>query len=114
MDNQTKLPKRKRADTVLNNDAIKGLYDPELTIIVNTSQHRKPSIEEDNPEDSDVEQPDNKPLEQSTLFWSTQLVISRQNDDLIGLGKPSAEHKMQTTPYLQYKVHIIKLYLFKN
>ena len=63
MDNQIKLHKRKRADTVLNDDAIEGLCDPELTIIVDTSQHGKPSMEEDNPEDSDVEQPDNEPLE---------------------------------------------------
>jgi hypothetical protein len=100
MGNQTKLPKRKRAISIPNEDVIKDVLDPETTIIVNTSQHRKPSIEEDNPEDSDVDQPDDEPLEESTLFWSTQLVISRQDNDLISLGKPSAELKIQTTPHL--------------
>jgi hypothetical protein len=109
MGNQTNLSKRKRAISIPNEDVIEDGLDPEATII-DPSQHAKPSMEEDNPEDSDVDQPDDEPLEESTLFWSTQLVISRQDDDLIGLGKPSAELKMQTTPHLQCKVHIIKRY----
>jgi hypothetical protein len=40
------------------------------TLIVDDSRHGLPSITEDNPEDSDVDQPDNDPLEESTLFWS--------------------------------------------
>jgi len=74
-----------------NKGVIKDIFDPKTTIIVDTSRHRKPSLEEDNPEDSDVDQPDNEPLEESTLFWSTQLIISRQDNDFIGLGKPSVE-----------------------
>jgi len=37
-----------------NKDVIIDVFDPKTTIIVNTSQYRKPSIKEDNPEDSDV------------------------------------------------------------
>ena len=69
-----------------------------------------PSIKEDNPEDSDVDQPDEEPLEKSTLFWSTQLVIKRQEDNKIGLGKPSAKH-WQKAPNLLRMIFIIKLYL---
>jgi hypothetical protein len=81
---------------------------------VDTSRYGKPSIEEDDSDDSDVEQPDNEPLEKSTLFWSTQLIISRQNDDIIGLGRPSAEHKMTNTLHLPCNVYIINYYLFNN
>jgi hypothetical protein len=54
MGNQAKLPKRKRTNTVLNDNAIKDLFDFELTIIINTSQYGKPFTKEDNPEDSNV------------------------------------------------------------
>jgi len=95
---------------MLNEGVIKDIFDPETTIIVDTSRHGKPSLEEDNPEDSDVDQPGDEPLEESTLFCSTQLIISRQDNDFIGLGKPSAKLQMQPTPHLQCKVHIIKCY----
>ena len=35
-----------------------------------------PSIIEDDPDDSDVDQPDDEPIEKSTLFWDIQLIIS--------------------------------------
>ena len=83
-----------------NKDVIIDVFDPKTTIIVNTSQYRKPSIKEDNPEDSDVNQPNDEPLKESTLFQLTQLIISRQDNNLISLRKPFAKLKMQTTPHL--------------
>jgi hypothetical protein len=50
-------------------------------------RHRLPSNEEDDPNASDVDQLDKEALTDLTLFWSTQLVISKQDDDEIGLGK---------------------------
>jgi hypothetical protein len=49
---------------------IAGAADDEDTIIVDTGRYRLPSILEDNPDNSDIDQPDNKPLKKSTLFWS--------------------------------------------
>ena len=109
MDNQTNIQKRKRANTAQDEHTIKGVSDEETTIIVDTSHYRKPSIIEDDSDDSDVEQPDSIPIQKSTLFWSTQLVISRQKDDEIGLAKPSIEHKMKNTLALLRKIFIILL-----
>jgi allantoicase len=92
MDNQSIFQKRKRAETIDNTAIILDAGDTEETIVVDTSRYGLPSIKEDNLEDSDVDQPDEEPLEKSTLFWSTQLVIKRQEDDEMGLGKPSAKH----------------------
>jgi hypothetical protein len=55
MDNQTKLQKRKRAETISNQLAIESIPEGESTIIVDTSIHGKPSIEEDDLKDSDVD-----------------------------------------------------------
>ena len=90
MDTQTSIQKRKRADTALNEPAFECLIDGESTIIVDTSRlDGKPSNIEDNSDDSDVDQPDNELLEESTLFKSIQLIISRKKDDELGLAKPS-------------------------
>jgi hypothetical protein len=37
-----------------NNGIIKDIFSPDTTIIVNTSRYGKPSLEEDNSEDSNV------------------------------------------------------------
>jgi hypothetical protein len=97
MDSQTNVQKRKRAITLEDQQIIDGAADNEDTIIVDDSRHGLPFITEDNPEDSDVDQLDNDPLEESTLFWSMQLIISTREDDQIGLGKPSAEHQLKGT-----------------
>jgi hypothetical protein len=49
----------------------------------------KPSNIEDNSDNSNVDQPDNKPLKESTLFKSIQLIISHKKDNKLGLTKPS-------------------------
>jgi protein tyrosine phosphatase (PTP) superfamily phosphohydrolase (DUF442 family) len=63
MDHQTNVQKRKRADIIQDALIIAGAADDEETIIVDTGRHGLPSIIEDNPDDSDVDQPDNEPLE---------------------------------------------------
>jgi hypothetical protein len=55
---------------------------------VDDSRHRLRSITDDESDESDVGQPDNVPLETSSLFWSNQLVLSLGEDDQVGLGKP--------------------------
>jgi hypothetical protein len=107
MDSQTNIQKRKRVNTLEDALIIAGAANDEETIIVDDGRHGLPSITEDNPDDSDIDQPDNEPLEESTLFWSTQLVISLGKDDEISLGKPSTEHQMKGTPNLIRKLFII-------
>ena len=97
MDSQTNIQKRKRAITLEDQRIIAGAADDKDTIIVDDSWYGLPSITEDDLDDSDVDQPDNEPLEKSTLFWSNQLIISSGEDDEIGLGKPSAEHRLKGT-----------------
>jgi hypothetical protein len=70
MDHQIHIQKRKRADIIQDVLIITGAADDEDTIIVNTRRYRLPFILEDNSDDSDIDQPNNKPLEKSTLFWS--------------------------------------------
>jgi hypothetical protein len=77
---------------------IAGVADDENTIIVDDSRHGLPSIIEDDSDESDVDQPNNAPLEKSTLFWSNQLVLSLGEDDQIGVGKPPPEHQLKGTP----------------
>ena len=70
MDHQINIQKRKRADIIQDALILAGVADDKDTIIVDTRRHGLPSIIEDDPDDSDIDQPDNKPLEKSTLFWS--------------------------------------------
>ena len=81
---------------------ILGVADAKDTIIVNDPCYSLLSIKEDDSEASNVDQPDEEPLEKSTLFWSTQLIISRQEDNKIGLEKSSAEHRQTGTLNLLY------------
>jgi len=76
---------------------------------VDDSRYGLPSITEDDPDDSDVDQPNNEPFEKSTLFWGTQLIISLEEDDKIGLGKPSAEHQIKGHLLLLCKLFIYYL-----
>ena len=103
--------KRKRAETITE-DAV---------IVDTTSQHSSTaaadefddvrhgllSNKEDDSNASDVDQADNKPLTESTLFWSKQLVISKQDDDEMGLGNPSRVHQETKAPTLLYKISFI-------
>jgi hypothetical protein len=108
MDTKANIQKRKRADTAPNEYAFECSIDGEPTIIVDTSRHGLPSNIEDNPEDSDVDQPDDDPLEKSTLFQSVQLVFSMQKGDEMRIGVPSAEHhSLKNTPPLLRKIFII-------
>jgi hypothetical protein len=68
MDTQSNVQKRKRANTALNEPSIESEPEEETTIIVDTSHYGKPSNIEDNPDDSDADQLDDEPLEESTLF----------------------------------------------
>ena len=79
MDSQTNIQKRKRADAT--EDTI-AFLDESLENF-NSDDHRYglPSIEEDNSDDSDVDQPDNESLYKSTLFWSTQRILSADKED---------------------------------
>ena len=107
MDNHTNIQKRKRADTVKDKPAIVGAADIEETIMVEDPRFGLPSNIEDDSEDSDVDQPDNEPLEESTLFWSTQRVITQGEEGEIGLEKPSAKHQLKNTPNILRKLFII-------
>jgi hypothetical protein len=51
-----------------------------------------PAYIEDDPNDSDVDQPDDKDLKESTLFWSNQRVLSVREGDEVSLEKPTVEH----------------------
>jgi hypothetical protein len=70
-------------------------------------RHRLPSNEEDDPDASDVDQADDEPLTESTLFWSRQLVISKQDDNEIGLGNPSRVYQETKAPTLLRKISFI-------
>jgi hypothetical protein len=107
MDSQANIQERKRANILKDALIIAGAADNEEIIIVDDGRHGLSSITEDDPDDSDIDQPDNEPLEKSTLFWSTQLVISLGKDDEISLGKPSTEHQIKGTPNLLHKLFII-------
>ena len=103
----TNVQKRKRVNTLEDAFIIAHAAEDNETIIVDTSRYRLPSIIEDNPEDSDIDQPDDEPLEKSTLFWSTQLVFSQGKEDEISLGKPFVEHQMKGTPNLLRRLFIM-------
>ena len=107
MDTQTNIQKRKRVNTLEDALIIARAAEDEETIIVDTSRYGLPSITEDDPDDSDVDQPDNELLEKSTLFWSTQLVFSQGKEDEISLGKPSTKYQMKGTLNLLRKLFII-------
>jgi hypothetical protein len=109
MDTLANIQKRKRADIVQNEHAIENNAEEESTIIVDTSHYGKPSKIEDNPEDSDVDQPNHEPLTKSTLFWSSQLIISRREEDELSLERPSTKHQIQFTPATLCKIFIILL-----
>jgi hypothetical protein len=98
MDTQTNIQKRKRADTVQNDYEIGSDIDPETTIVVDVSRYGKPSNIEDDPNDSDVDQPDDEPLQESTLFKSIQLVIGRGKDAELNLERSSVEHQTKIIP----------------
>ena len=63
-----------------------------------TYRYGLPSIEEDDSDDSDVDQPDNESLYQSTLFWSTQRILSADQEDKLSLGIPTVGHQMKGVP----------------
>ena len=108
MDTQANIQKRKRADTAPNENVFECLIEGEPTIIVDTSRHGLPSNIEDDSEDSDVDQPDDEPLEKSTLFQSVQLDFSMQKGGEMRIGMPSAEdHSLKNTPALLRKIFII-------
>ena len=105
MDTETIIQKRKRADTIQNK--YKSDASEESTIICDTSHfHGKPSNMEDDSDDSDVDQPDMEPLTASTLFKSIQFVPSHQEDDMLGVAKPS-EDQMRFTLAHSRKIFII-------
>jgi len=68
MDTKANIQKRKRADTTPNEHTFECLIEGEPTIIIDTLRHRLCSNIKDDLEDSDVDQPDDKPLEKLTLF----------------------------------------------
>jgi hypothetical protein len=55
MDNQAKLQKRKRAETIQNQLAIKGIPEGKSTIIIDTLRYGKPFIKEDDLDDSNID-----------------------------------------------------------
>ena len=107
MDYQINIQKRKQADIIQDVLIITGTADNEDTIIIDTRRYGLPSIIEDDPDDSDIDQPDNKSLEKLILFWSTQLIFSQGKEDKISLGKLSIEHQMKDTLNLLYRLFIM-------
>ena len=101
IDNQANVQKRKRAETITEDciivDTTQRPANQDTDDEFDDGRHGLPSNEEDDPDDSDVDQPDEEPLTESTLFWSDQLIISRQEDHEIGLGKPTVKHQMSGT-----------------
>jgi len=95
MDRRTTVQKRKRADTTEDTISMQSLSES-----LNSDDYRYglPSIEEDNSDDSDVDQPDNESLHQSTLFWSTQRTLSADQEDKLSLGIPPVGHQMKGVP----------------
>jgi hypothetical protein len=110
MDTLSDVLKQKRAETLALALANGEIDDPEDTIVVEDLRFGLPSNEEDDPNASDVDQSDSEPLQNSTLFWDTQLIISRQDDDEMGLGKRPLKHQMKGTPALLRKIFIILNY----
>lgn len=112
MDNPTNVQKRKRAVTVPDDtmvvDARRLTRDLDAADEFDDGRHGLPADEEDDSDASDVDQPDDEPLTKSTLFWSEQLIIERQDNDELGLGKPSSVHPMQGTPTILRMIFIIK------
>jgi hypothetical protein len=114
MDTGTNIQKRKRADTVPNEHAIDLAAVDGPAMIVDHSRYGLPSNIEEDPEDSDVDQPEDEPLEKSTLFQSIQLVFSMGKDDEMRIRKPTAEeeeHLLKNTPTILRKIFII-LFLY--
>jgi hypothetical protein len=113
MDNPTNVQKRKRAIIVPNNtiivDTRRLTRDPDIDDEFDDGRYRLPANEEEDSNASDVDQPDNKPLTKSTLFWPGQLIIKRQEDDELGLRKPSLVDLIQDNPNILRKIFIIKL-----
>jgi hypothetical protein len=99
MDTQTSIQKRKRANTVQNEHAIDSDASNETTIVCDTSHlNGKPSNIEDDSDDSNVDQPNDEPLKESTLFKPIQLVISCKKDHELGLAKPSNDKIFTLSP----------------
>lgn len=74
MDSQTNVQKRKRADSTEDTIAIQDLGE------------------------SPNSQPDDESLYQSTLFWSTQRILSADQEDKLSLGIPTVGHQMKGAP----------------
>jgi hypothetical protein len=81
IDNPTNVQKRKRAVTVPDDTIIVDTRhltrDPDIDDKFDDGRYGLPADEEDDSDASDVDQPDDKPLTKSTLFWSGQLIIKR-------------------------------------
>jgi hypothetical protein len=107
----TNVQKRKRAETIAEDTIIVDTTDWSSSTTIDNEfddgRHRLPFNKEDDPDASDIDQPDKEALTNSTLFWSTQFVISKQDDDEIGLGKASLEHQKTKTLALLCKISII-------
>ena len=109
MGTQANIQKRKRADTVPNEHAIdlSALNGP--TIIIDHQRHRLPSNIKEDSDNSNIDQPDNKPLKKSTLFQSIQLVFSMQEGDKMRIAMPSlTDNLLKNTLALLRKIFIIK------
>ena len=113
MDNPTNVQKRKRAITVPDDTIIVDtrhlIGDPGTDDEFDDGRYGLPADEEDDSDASDVDQPDDEPLTKSTLFWSRQLIIKRQEDNELSLRKPSLVDLIQDNPNLLRKIFIIKL-----
>jgi hypothetical protein len=92
MDSQINIRKRKRADTALDTTLILCAAKIKESIVVDHPAFRLPAYIEDDPNNSDADQHDDKDLEESTLFWSNQRVLSVREGDEVSLEKPTVEH----------------------
>jgi hypothetical protein len=112
MDTQNNVQKRKRADTVPDEYGIDLAALDGPTIIVDHLRHGLPSNIEEDSEDSDVDQPEDEPLEKSTLFQSIQLLFGMEKDDKMRMRKPTTvqDHSLRNRPTILRKIFIILLF----
>lgn len=71
---------------------------------VDESRFGLPCNQEENSDDSDVDQPNNEPLENSTLFWSTQRLLQVDQENKLIIGGIGADQQMKDLPSILRKI----------
>jgi hypothetical protein len=87
------LQKRKRADSTLDSITVLTIAEEAAIQATIDERHGKPSIIEDDSDDSDIEL-SNKELEDSTLYWVQRKLLISGNKTII-LEKPIGAQRDQ-------------------